>query len=270
LMSGTRIYISISLFLAGLFIALDAFSCSTAAWIPGGTGSVEANNPANGVPRINGSCGVKVTGTGHVQDNSADAEAKLIVRFYFLPQLDGTGSTDIFVAYSDESPIPDANLTKLFSVKYDNDNSNIVVDATAANGGTTSVAVIGNHWHLIEFSWESGQTGSLWVDADATSDPASSTFASGTGTVESVRLGAPNGFGALNGMAFFDDYVSHRSLPVGGVLTGDGNLDGIFDQNDIDAIKAEFLFGTYPSGSTDCNLDSNINSGDVNCVVEKL
>lgn len=271
-----RIYISISLFLACLFIVSDAFSCSTTAWIPGGTGSVEVNNPANGVPRINGSCGLKVTGTGHVQDNSAGAEAKLIVRFYFLPQLNGTGSTDIFVAYSDESPSSDAILTKLFSVKYDNDNSNIVVDATignghAANGGTTSVAVIGNHWHLIEFSWESGQTGSLWVDADATSDLASSTFASGTGAVESVRLGAPNGFGAgLNGMAFFDDYVSHRSLPVGGVLTGDGNLDGNFDQNDIDAIKAEFLFGTYPIGSTDCNLDSKTNSGDVNCVVEKL
>ena len=271
-----RIFISINVFLACLFTVFDAFSCSTAAWIPGETGSVEVNNPANGVPRINGSCGLKVTGAGHIQDNSADVEAKLIVRFYFLPQLNGTGSVDIFVAYSDESPSSDAVLTKLFSVRYNNNNNRIVVDATkgnghAANGGKTSVSVIGNHWHLIEFSWDSGQMGKLWVDADATVDPASSTFSSGTGTVESVRLGAPNGFGAgLSGMAFFDDYVSHRSQPVGMELAGDGNLDGDIDQNDIDAIEAEFLFGTYPSGSTDCNLDSKINSGDVNCVVEKL
>lgn len=278
-------YISASAFIACLFMVLDAFSCSTAAWVPGETGSVEVNNPANGVPRINGSCGLKVTGAGHLQDNSAVAEAKLIVRFYFLPQLNGTGSTEIFVAYSDESPTSDAALTKLFSVKYYQslpdplglkDSGNIVVDATsenghAANGGTTSVSVLENHWHLIEFAWESGQPGSLWVDADASSDPASSTFASGTGSVESVRLGAPHGFGdGLNGTTFFDDYVSNRSSPVGGVLMGDGNLDGKFDQNDIDSIKVEFLFGTYPSGSTDCNLDSKTNSGDVNCVVEKL
>jgi len=255
---------------ACLFLSFNALACSTLAWIPGGTGSIEVNTPANDVPRINGSCGLKVTGTGHVQDNSPDGEATFIGRFYFLPQLSGSGSTDIFVAYSDEST------AKLFTVSYDKDNSEIVVDATSANshtanGGTTSVPVTGTRWHLIEFSWESGQTGSLWVDADATSDLASSTFASGTGTVESVRLGAPNGFGGtLTGMVFFDDYVSHRSLPVGGVLTGDGNLDGNLNNDDIEAIKTEFLFGTYPIGSTDCNLDSETNSGDVNCVVENL
>jgi len=265
------LHISNSVFLACLFMVSDALPCSTAAWVPGGTGNIEVNSPDNGVPRINGSCGFKVTGTGFVQDNSSDAEADLIVRFYFLPQLDGAGSTDIFVAYSDESASPDATLAKLFSVKYDNDNSSIVVDATDAGGGTTSAQVSGINWHLVEFAWKSGQTGSLWVDADATTDPASSTFDSGTGAVESVRLGAPNGFGAdLTGMVIFDDYVAHRSLPVGGVLAGDGNLDGTYDLNDIDAIKAEFLFGTYPSGSTDCNLDSNVNSGDVNCVVEKF
>ena len=106
-----------------------------------------------------------------------------------------------FIAYSDESG------AKLFTVSYDKDTSKIVVDATIGNGhsaegGTTSAPVTGTRWHLIEFSWESGLTGSLWVDADATSDSASETFASGTGTVESVPLSAPNGFGTLTGMAF--------------------------------------------------------------------
>ena len=69
---------------------------------------------------------------------------------------------------------------------------------------------------------------------------------------------------------FFDDYVSQRFSPIGGILAGDGNLDGTFDMGDIEAIKSEFLYGTYSDGSTDCNLDGGTNSGDVNCVAEKL
>jgi hypothetical protein len=229
----------------------------------GGTsGAVSVNDPANGVPKVGGSCGLRVTGAGYVQDNSPESEAQFIGRFYFFPQFSGAGSADLFVAYSDEAS------TELFSVGYD--GSNVTIDAAAAGGGSASVPISGAGWHWIEFSWDSGNTGSLWVDADATQAPASTTFASGTGTVESVRLGAPNGFGGLSGWAFFDDYVSQRTSPIGGILAGDGNLDGIFNSSDIDAIKSEFLFGTYSDGTTDCNLDGGTNSGDVNCVVEQL
>ncbi|MFC1605784.1 hypothetical protein ACFL33_02840 [Pseudomonadota bacterium] len=257
-----NICVSISVLLTCLVMSSNAFACSTAAWLGGTSGAVSVNNPANGVPSVSGSCGLKVTGAGYVQDNNPETEAQFIGRFYFFPQFSGEGSADIFVAYSDEAS------TELFSVGYD--GSNVTIDSAAPGGGSASVSVSGAGWHLIEFSWVSGDSGGLWVDADASQDPPSATFASGSGAVESVRLGAPNGFVGLSGMAFFDDYVSQRATPIGGILAGDANLNGIIDSSDIDAIKSEFLYGTYSVGSTDCNLDGGLNSGDINCVVEKL
>jgi len=257
-----RVCISINLLLTCLLLSSNAFACSTSAWF-GTSGAVLPDGPANGVPKVSGGCGLKVTGAGYVQDNSPEAEDQFIGRFYFFPQF-SAGSTDIFVAYSDEATTP------LFSVRYD--GSNVTIDAAATGGGSASVPISGAGWHLIEFSWVSGNSGGLWVDADATQAQANAIFASGSNPdgVESVRLGALNGSGDLSGIAYFDDYVSHRSSPIGGILWGDGNLNGFIDDGDIDAIKWEFLFGIYPQGSTDCNRDGETNSGDVNCVVEKL
>jgi len=251
-----------SALLTCLALSSNAVACSTAAW-SAENGAVSVNSPANSVPKVSGGCGLKVTGAGYVQDNSPETEDQFIGRFYFYPQLSGAGSADIFVAYSDEAS------TELFSVGYD--GSNVIIDATAApGGGSASVPVSGAGWHLIEFSWVSGDSGGLWVDADATQEAANATFASGSGAVESVRLGAPNDFDGLSGMAFFDDYVSQRFSAIGGILAGDGNLNGVIDSSDIDAITSEFLYGDYPQGSTDCNFDGETNSGDVNCVVEQL
>ncbi len=255
--------ISITLLSACLIFSYEVLACSMSAWVPGASGDVRTNNPANGVARVGGACGLKVSGTGYVQDNGPNTETQFIGRFYFLSQLNGVGSTKIFVAYSDETS------TELFSIKYD--GANISIDATTATGGgTTSVAVDNNHWNLIEFFWKSGDSGSLWVNADATKDPASGEFASGIGTVESVRLGAPYGFGGLTGVAFFDDYESRRSLPVGALLAGDGNFDGDINSEDLTVIVEEYLFNSYDNGVTDCNLDAEINSGDINCVVSKF
>lgn len=253
---------SIKALLACLIFSSSALACSTAAWLGGTSGAVSVNDPANGVPTVSGACGLQVTGTGYVQDNSPETENQFIGRFYFFPQFGDTGNADLFVAYSDEAS------TEMFSIGYD--GTNVTIDATATGGGSASVPVSGAGWHLVEFSWVSGSTGGLWVDADANQDPASATFTSGSGAVESVRLGAPNGFAGLSGIVFFDDYVSQRFSPIGGILAGDGNLDGTFDMGDIEAIKSEFLYGTYSDGSTDCNLDGGTNSGDVNCVAEKL
>ena len=140
-----KFHIGKKLLLACLLLSSSyALACSTASWIPGASGSVAVNDPASGVPSVGGGCGFVVTGEGFVQDNTPDTEAQFIGRFYFLPRLNGTGSTDIFIAYSDETS------AELFSIKYD--GSNISLDATAAAGGnSTSVAISFNHWHLIEF-----------------------------------------------------------------------------------------------------------------------
>ena len=246
------------LLLVSLFTS-SVLACSTAAWNPGASGAVSTNNPVNGVPRVAGECGFKVTGSGYVQDNSPVDESQFIGRFYFLPQLNGTGTANIFVAYSDVAS------SVLFTVRYD--GTDIILNATPAGGSSVKFPANNDNWNLIEFSWKSGASGSLWINSDATKDTASRTFTSGTGAVNSVRLGAPNGFGGLTGMAFFDDYESHRTQAVGPLLAGDSNLDGVVNDDDLVGIVEEFLSDTYPGGVTDCNLDAEINSGDVNCAV---
>ena len=243
-------------------LASAAFACTTGAWLAGAVGAVNPNDPNNGVARVKGFCGLEITGTGHVMDASPLDNANFVGHFYYLPKFTGgSGTTDLFVAYSNE-----AGTTELFSVKYD--GTNIIFDATAATGTSVSFPADTTHWNLIEFSWNSGTTGSLWVNSDATIDPPDATYTPGTGLVQSVKLGAPNGFNGLVGSALIDEYVSHRDLPVGELLAGDANLDGNINSGDIDKVVTEFLSNTLAEGVIDCNLDGLVNSGDIDCVVK--
>ena len=103
-----------------------------------------------------------------------------------------------------------------------------------------------------------------WVNADSAGDPATGSVVATAGTMESVVLGPAGG---VDGKITFDDYESHRSLPVGALLAGDGNLDGNVNSGDVNVVVNEFLTGTLGTGIPDCNLDGSVNSGDVNCVV---
>jgi len=248
--------IVISIFASGVF------ACTTNAWLAGAVGAVNADDPNNGVSRLKGVCGLEVTGAGHVMDGSPSVESDFIGHFYFLPQFTaGSGTPEIFIAYSDEG-----GSTELFSIKYD--GANIIFDATAAPGGTSvSFPADPTHWNLVEFGWHSGAPGSLWVNSDATIDPPDATFTSGTGVVESVKLGAPNGFDGLVGKASFDEYESRSQTHVGQLLAGDANLDTLINSADIDLVVTEFLSGTLAEGVIDCNLDGLVNSGDIDCIV---
>lgn len=240
----------------------SALACTTDGWLAGAVGAVNPNDPNNGVARVKGTCGLEVTGQGHVMDGSPSGEANFIGHFYFLPQFNsGSGTPDIFIAYSDEG-----GTAELFSVSYD--GTNMIFDATGGAGGT-SVSFPANPtgWNLVEFDWRSGSPGSLWVNSDAAIDPPDATFTSGTGLVESIKLGAPNGFDGLVGKMSFDEYESHREQPVGQLFAGDANLDGLINSADIDLIVNEFLAGTLAEGVIDCNLDGEVNSGDIDCVV---
>jgi len=239
----------------------SVFACTTDGWLAGASGAVNPNDPNSGVARVKGTCGLEVTGQGHVMDGSPSVDGKFIGHFYFLPEFtSGSGTPDLFIAYSDEG-----GTTELFSVRYD--GANIILDATAATGTSVSVPADTSHWNLVEFTWESGATGSLWVNSDATIDAPDATFTSGAGLVESVKLGAPNGFGSLVGQASFDEYESRREQQVGLLLAGDANLDGLINSADIDLVVTEFLLGTLAEGVIDCNLDGEVNSGDIDCVV---
>jgi len=249
--------ITITALLAGTFFASSTLACSSAQWTSTAAGAT-VGDPTGSVPRVKGFCGLEVTDTGHVVDNSPTAETTFIGRFYVYPNQLGAGTHEVFAAYSDEAG------TKLFSITYDGTNFNF--DATAAaGGGSTSAAADTTHWNLVEFKWESDAQGSVWVNADALTEAATSTFASGTGSVDQVRLGAVASIDANT--AFFDDYESHRSQAVGALLAGDGNDDGNINSGDVDMVVAEFLFSTLAGGVPDCNLDGNVNSGDIDCIV---
>ena len=252
--SITRL-ITLAALLAGTFFVTSTLACSSAQWTSTEAGAT-VGDPTGSVPRVNGFCGLKVTGTGHVVDNSPTAETTFIGRFYVYPKELGAGTHEVFAAYSDEAG------TKLFSITYDGTNFNF--DATAAaGGGSTSAAADSTHWNLVEFKWESDAQGSVWVNADALSDAATSTFASGTGSVDQVRLGAIAGIDANN--AFFDDYESHRSQAVGALLAGDAKTDGLINIFDIVFMRNEILANGLASGTPDCNLDGKINIFDIVC-----
>lgn len=248
--------LALSALATGALFTTSTFACSTLAWASAlGT---TAGSPT-AVARVVGKCGLEVSGTGVVVDNTPLAEAAFIARFYFFGKNIGAGVHDIFQARTADG----IGGTQVFKITYD--GTDIGVNATGAGGTTASAAALPNKWNLIEVSWAADGAGSLWVNADARSDPASASFTSGTGSVGSATLGAVSDISTNK--ALFDDYVSHHTLPVGPPLIGDGNDDTLIDAGDINAVVAEFLSGTLANGQPDCNLDGLVDAGDINCVV---
>ena len=258
--TATRI-ISIAVLLSGAFFVSSAMACTTDAWFDATTGTL-AEDPLIPfqVPRFKGECGLEVTGTGHVVDNSPTGETTFIGRFYFLPKELSAGTYEIFVAYGDETGTAD-----VFVVTYD--GTDIVI--TASDGGAfASAAAIPAKWNSVEFKWVSGDTGSLWVNSDAAVDPADDTFASGTGTVEQVRMGAVDGVGT--DIAYFDDYESHRSQAVGTLLAGDSNDDGSTNILDVSGVlkEADAFTPVLAAGTPDCNHDGLVNVLDISGILK--
>jgi hypothetical protein len=152
----------------------------------------------------------------------------------------------------------DSATASLFTVTFD--GSNFVFDANDSGSGD----VVGKSgWNLVEMAWVGGAGMDYWVNTDS-SNPPTGTVSASAGSMESVVLGPAAG---LDGVVTFDDYESHWITPIGELLAGDGNQDGNINSGDINVIVNEFLFGTLGEGVVDCNLDGNINSGDINCVV---
>ncbi len=232
-----------------------AWACTTAAWNGGNSGGTAGSPPT--ISRVSELCALELTGTGWVQDDSP-AHSAMIARFYVYPNLNGSGEADLFVAYSSETPSG-----VLFDVAFD--GTNFDFSAAGAGGGTgSSPAEAG--WNLIEVAFNSGGTFSFWVNANATSDPATGTFNSGSGTVQAVRLGLPNGLGGFSdGFVRYDAYESRATTPVGPLLIGDANADDTVNVIDYSSVQQDIL-GNLQLGQPDCNLDGTVNVLDYGCV----
>jgi hypothetical protein len=254
-----------SIVLLGLGLGFNAEACSTDGWA-GGTSNIPANGQAAsppGVSRYSEFCALAITGQAHVQSNFAVNESQYRARFYVLDSLTGAGTVDIFEAYSDEG-----GASPLFKISFN--GSQFTFDATDAGGGSDTVSAASG-WNLVEFDWNSdGNTFSYWVNLDATTEAANGSVNAGAGTVDSVRVGAPNGFGGQSGSLVYDAFESHRTTPVGALLNCDAQGDVDIDINDALAIVDE-VFGNptvLATGQPDCDLNGEININDVLAVVD--
>ena len=260
-----------SVLLIGLGFGLNAQACSISNW------DGDSNIPANAdvgspetVSRFAQECALAVTDTSYVQSNGLDPDARYIGRFYVLPKLSGSGEVDLLVAYSDEG-----GAEELFRVAYD--GTDFIFDATSAPGGGSGTAVAASGWNLIEFEFNSEGDFNFWVneawDRSGLSYAApTGTFASGTGAVDAVQLGAPNGMASQSGTLTFDAFESHRSTSVGALLNCDAEGDQDVDINDILSIVDE-AFGNpvkLAGGTPDCDLNGSININDVLEIVDIL
>jgi len=252
-----------SVVLLGLGLGFDAEACSTDGWA-GGTANIPANGQAASPPavrRYSELCALTVTGQAHVQSNFA-SDTRYRARFYVMDGLTGAGSVDVFEAYSDE-----AATTALFKVSFD--GSQFTFDATDA-GGTSDSAPSKNGWNLVEFDWNSDSgTFDYWVNADASAVAATGSLNSGAGTVEAVRVGAPNGFAPQTGNINVDAFESHRTTPVGPLLACDANGSGAVSIADVVAILNE-LAGTLQIGQPDCNEVGGVTIADAVTAINSL
>lgn len=244
-----------SLVLIGSVFASSSMACTTSQWNGGVTGTPIADSPL-AVSRVSGLCAMKLDALGSVTDNSPSVEPTANIRFYVFAQLN-SGSPVIFEAFSADDAGGDSLITVMF------DGTNFVFDA----GDTPSAAVPGTAgWNLVEVAWTGGATMDYWVNADSTLSPATGSVNAAAGTMESVVLGAAD---ALDGVVTFDDYVSHRTTPVGGLLMGDANGSDTLTIADVIALFNE-LNGTLATGQPDCNSSGGISIADVICLFNQL
>lgn len=239
--------------LAGASIAN---ACQLTAWTSA-NGGIASGGPleATNQPRYSGLCAAQASATGDfVLTNAPADETTIIQRFYFRAV--GAGNATIYQLYSD-----DAGTTPVATVTYDGTN----VTVTANDGGTSASAPAAvGQWNSVEFSFNQNADGFLWVNSDATTDPADGTFTSGAAsTVASAALGGIDmgGFTTLG----VDALVTRRSSAIGRLLLGDSNGNGSLSVADAVTALNEALNAASASlntGQPDFNEDGNITVGD--------
>jgi len=259
------------LLILGMGFGLSAQACTTDGWLGGKSGipdNGDVGSPLT-VSRVSELCALAITDTSWVQSNAA-SNTKYIGRFYVYPNLSGSGTVDLLVAYSDEGG---ADVDTLFKVSYD--GTDFIFDARGADGDFES-ATASSGWNLIEFEYDSGSnTFNYWVneawDFDSLSyEAVTGSFASGTGTVEAVKLGAPNGMDGSTGTITFDAFEAHRTKSVGALLAGDSNFSGSINVFDMVSQQNEILGNALAPGQPDCNLNGSVNVFDLVCVQNKI
>lgn len=256
------------MFAMGLGISSGAMACSTSAW-DAISGAVAAGSPTT-TSRMEQLCGLAVTDTGYVQDNSPiDAEdTRIRLRFYVLVAGGAAATTEktLLKAYQD-----DGGTSPAFTISYQPSGT----DKLSFNptGGTAVQFNAPNGWTMIEIDWQAGVGLRYWVNTspNVTDDNPTGTTDAGTATkIGMVRLGAPDGLGELTRVTV-DSFQANRTNSIGSLYVGDANGSGTLTSGDATRILNEVsLGGTLSNGVPDCNLSGTITAGDATCVLGKI
>lgn len=248
-------------FLLGIALSGSALACATDGWNTE-SGMVGVGQPfdatppdLNGVARVEELCAMVATGTGYVQTNSP-AHSEVTNRVYIKADITGgAGTAKVLVLYSAED-----GTGEVASIAHDGTNW-----VFTTGGGSESVAATSG-WDWIEYHWN-GTTFEYWVNADATMDPPTGSFdGGGAATIESVRLGLPEGLGGLSGMFNFDSFQMNNMTAIGPLLIGDANGDMDVGPLDYFTVRDEILATAVAPGTPDCNLDGEVGPLDYFCI----
>ena len=245
-----------ALLAGGMMISQGVLACTLNNWSDS-NGAVAAGDPDNqNIARYAGFCGMQVTGSGWVQDNSPGGIQRIVARFYVLN--DNTGTAEIYAGYGDNaggSERFNVTLTDSGTVRL---TDTITGDFVEQTGST--------NWLSVEVDWAEGAgNGVISLSVNGQTAVEDNTLSNDGTDLQSVRLGNLNGAaGAMN----FDGYESRRSTSIGRLLAGDANNDNnvsIFDA--IAVINESSGPGNLAPGNPDCNEDGSISVFDFICIV---
>ena len=254
--------------LIGFTLTGTALACSTDGW-DSASGAIVVGQPfgatppdSNGISRYEEFCAMRATNTGYVQTNSP-SHSEVSNRFYVLPNFTGGGTTPLLIGYSAEN-----GTGELFRIGF---NGTHFTFAATGGGNTTAAAPAG--WSLIEYYWDSNaDMFSFWVNADATTDPATGMIDGGAGpaTLESVRLGLPGGLGGFGGGVNFDTFEMHNMSAIGPVPTCDADGNGLIEVEDAVAVVDELFQVALAPGVPDCDSNGVIEVEDAVGIVDVI
>ena len=247
--------------LAGALLASQsALACTLDNWSTS-FGSVVAGDPLPPtslpnqdaeVARYAGFCGMRVTGSGYVQDNNPGGINRIVARFYVLNDLSAGQVAVIYAGYGDQ-----AGGGERFTVTLD-DSGDITLADSANPGTPVEQTGSATGWSSVEIDWAEGDSISLSVNGQSATVQ---NIGSASGSLSSVRLGNLGGAtGALN----FDAYESRRSTAVGRLVACNAQ-DSDNDVNILDALAVvnELNEAGLSSGTPDCTENGTVDILDV-------
>ena len=173
-----------------MFAANGAMACTVDNW--SSASNVTAGDPAaDAIARYQGLCGLEVTGTGYVQDDSPGGIDRIVARFYVLN--DNTAEAAIYRGFSETDGTGD-----VFEVTLDDAGLVTLTDTSTGQSVSDTGAT---NWLSVEVDWVRDASGSISLSVNGQAEQSTTIDNSGSGQLASVRLGNLDGAAGTNASA---------------------------------------------------------------------